>query len=244
MSHCLQKLVARRIRTAVKSLCLHALARGASLARGDREEGLMPRDYDWLAPLIDETAPDLRGASPAALARLEETLDVKLAPSHRAFLARWNGLPRFFGRTLNILSAEEIVAWHEEREPFRPWSGEPAFGHRDDYYEGRPLHYLTFVQVPHGDDVRCFDTRPASGGEYPVRWFDGDPTDGVFVAPSFEAYLMREVMESLAMEEVHPEVRATLLTLLGARGVTEAGTCDVDWTGYQEPAGGWAAPPS
>lgn len=203
----------------------------------------MSRTYDWLAPLMVETASDQRGASPALLARVEKTLGVKLAPSHRAFLARWDGLARFFGRDLNILSAEQLLAWHAEREPFSPWKGEVELGHRDDYYEGRPLHYLTFAQVAHGDDVHCFDTRPVKGGEYPVRWFDGDPVEGMFLAPSFETYLMSRVVDSLAQEQVHAEVQAELLAMLEARGVVEPASCDVDWSSYREPAGGWAPPP-
>lgn len=117
--------------------------------------------FDAFAAALKDQDPDLDGlevgAEEAAVASAEAQLSVKLAPSHRAFLGRWNGGSAYDTSLYGV-------------------------GNQDGYdlallnlrgrEEGLPAHLLGFAATITGD-VYCFDTSAANeDGEFPVSLID------------------------------------------------------------------------
>lgn len=135
---------------------------------------------DVFASKLKESDPDLEGLEAAAeesqVVEAESQLDIKLPPTYRAFLLRWNG-GSGYDTSLYGVSCEDGY--------------DLAILNIRGRQEGLPEHLIGFAATISGD-VYCFDSSQADDrGEYPVCLIDVQQGQVIHACEDFAEWLDR-----------------------------------------------------
>ncbi|MGD1901802.1 MAG: SMI1/KNR4 family protein [Geitlerinemataceae cyanobacterium] len=166
---------------------------------------------DWLADFCRdafEIEVSDRAASVAELDAIERELGAPLPPSYRHCLQQWDGAENFcYWKIFSIAELRNnLTIFCFQAESDEPLGAEEYF-----MYRGLPRGILVFGHQEGLADVAGFDTRSASGGEWPIVRYDHETGELDAIAADFGELMRDRALDAIQDLElfIDPEDPAT-----------------------------------
>ena len=168
--------------------------------------------YDWLleiktllseaekqhqvTDLVETMGLGRAGVTIERIEEVERLLKCAFPPSLKQLYLHFNGIGDHEEST-ELMSLEELVIFNQEWVPFEPFDHAIILDrdHPDDFYHGKPKHWLAFFPAEYGATVYCLDTKKKP--EMPIMHydpeFDHDKLSPDY--PSIKACLLQKMNE-------------------------------------------------